>query len=242
MMMWFLIAVQLFVIVLLFMIGWAIRNMKTYWMISGFENRSKEEQQQLIQNGLPQKIGSLLITTAVGMVVLLPLLFTSFKYAIEVQFGFMIVFLLGGLIYLSKYEIPKKRKRSYLINSVLFVVVIGFISATMFLGYQDHKLIPKNDSFEITGMYGDEWKYQDILRVELMEEMPEVTWKQNGFGLSTMAKGYFKVKEYGSSLLFIHKNSSPYLYIELKNKKIFVNGHDSKQTRYWYEQLRKNIK
>jgi hypothetical protein len=29
----------------------------------------------------------------------------------------------------------------------------------------------------------------DIVQVELMEEMPETTWKQNGFGLASMAKG-----------------------------------------------------
>ena len=78
-----------------------------YGLISGFANRPKEEQEQLISNGYPQKMGGLLIVTAIGMIILLPLMFTSFKYVMEVQFGFMIVFLLGGIIYLSKYEVPK---------------------------------------------------------------------------------------------------------------------------------------
>ncbi|MDE3840948.1 hypothetical protein C0966_16910 [Bacillus methanolicus] len=235
--MWFLIGIQLFVILLLFLLGWAIRKNEAYWLISGFAARSEEEQQQLIKNGYPQKTGELLIATAVGMIILLPLIFTPFKYAMEVQFGFMLVFLLGGFIYLSKYEVPEKRKRSYIIGSVLFVVVNGFISVMLFLGYQDYELIAKKDTFEITGIYGDEWEYEDIKRIELMEEMPEVTWKQDGYGLSTLAKGNFTVEGYGSCLLFIRKDSSPYLYIELENKKIFINGRCSNEARGWYEQL-----
>ncbi|WP_248892848.1 hypothetical protein [Bacillus methanolicus] len=57
-----------------------------------------------------------------------------------------------------------------------------------------------------------------------------------------MAKGNFTVEGYGSSLLFIRKDSSPYLYIELENKKIFINGRDSKETRGWYEQLVESTK
>jgi hypothetical protein len=235
--MWFLFGIELFVAFLLLLFGWAVRNKEAYWLISGFATRPEEEQQQLIENGYPQKIGTLLIATAVGMIMLLPLSFTPFKYAMEVQFGFMLVFLFGGFIYLSKYEVPEKRKRSYMIGSVFFIVVNGFVGVMLFLGYQDYELIANKDTFEITGIYGDEWEFQDIKRVELMEEMPEVTWKQDGYGLSTMAKGKFTVEGYGSSLLFIQKGSSPYLYIELKNKKIFINGHNSKETRAWYDQL-----
>jgi len=142
--------------------------------------------------------------------------------------------LLGGLIYLSKYEVKSKRKRSYIISSVLAIVIIGFISVISYLGYQDFELETSQESFEITGMYGDVWSYEEIKSVELLDDMPEVTWKQNGFGLSTMAKGQFKVKDYGSSLLFIHKGSSPYLYIELEGKKIFINSKNPEQTKKWY--------
>lgn len=235
--MWALFSIQLFMVLLFFLLGWMIKRKKAYWLISGFTTRPDVEQQQLIKNGYPQKTGTLLMATAVGMCILLPLLFTPFKFTMEVQFGFMLLFLLGGLVYLSKYEVPKKRKRSYMISSVLLVVVISFVGVLSFLGYQDFELTPRKDTFEISGMYGDEWRYKDIKRLELMEEMPEVTWKQDGFGLSTMAKGRFKVEGYGSSLLFIQKGSPPYLYIELKDKKIFINSENPDHTRTWYKML-----
>lgn len=234
-----LIGIQLFIIILFFLLGWAIRYKKIYWLLSGFDGRPEEEKRQLIENGLPQKTGGMMIAVAAGMLILLPLSWTSFQHSMEVQFGFMIFFLMGGLIYLSRYEVPHKRKRSYMINSALALVVIGFITCLLFLGYQGYELVIKEETFEITGMYGREWKIDDITTFELMEKMPQVTWKQNGFGMTNMAKGYFTVKDYGSSLLFIRKNS-PYIYIKVKEKNIFINGETPDQTLVWYDQLKKN--
>ncbi|MEH7441182.1 DUF3784 domain-containing protein [Bacillus sp. JJ1122] len=230
----FLIGVQLFLIVMFLLLGWAIVKKDAYWLISNFNGRTEDEQKQLIENGFPQRVGKLMLATAAGMAILLPLSFTSFTYSMEIQFGFMLVFLLGGLIYLSKYEVKSKRKRSYIISSVLAIVTIGFLIVISFLGYQNFEIKTNQDSFEITGMYGDVWKYDEIQSVELLDEMPEVTWKQNGFGLATMSKGQFRVKNFGSSLLFIHKGSSPYLYIELEGKKVFINSKNPEQTKKWY--------
>ena len=234
--MWVHIIVQLFVIVLFFILGWAVRFKGQYMLISGFNNRSEEEQKILIDNGYPQKTGNLLIMTAVGMLILFPLVFTSFPYIIEVQYGFMTLFLLVGFIYVSKYEIPEKRKKSYWFASIFTVLVIGFISGLFYLGYQLNELVVKEQTFEITGLYGDEWKVENIEKIELLNEMPNVSYKENGFGMSNLSKGYFYVEAYGSSLLFI-RNGGPYLLIELKDGFIFINGESSEQTKSWYEQM-----
>jgi hypothetical protein len=44
-----------------------------------------------------------------------------------------------------------------------------------------------------------------------------------------------KVMGYGSSLLFVQKGSSPYIYLELKDKKIFINDKNPEQTKSWYQ-------
>ncbi|QWC21013.1 DUF3784 domain-containing protein [Bacillus haikouensis] len=231
-----LIGIQLFIIALFSVLGWAIRYKKVYELISGFAGRSEEEKAELIRNGYPQKNGTLLLLTATGMLLLLPLSFTSFTFTMEVQFGFMLIFLMGGMIYLSRYEVPRKRKRSYWISSILMIAVFALISGLTFIGYQKNELIVSNDSFKITGMYGDTWDKDKIETVELLDEMPGVTWKINGFGLSTKAKGVFKVKDYGRSLLFI-KKESPYIYVKVGGQHLFINGGSPEETRLWYEEL-----
>lgn len=239
--MWGLVAIQVIIAFVFFILGWAVRFKKAYYLISGFSSRPETEQQQLIANGSPQKTGSLLIITAVVLLLLLPLNFTSFIYAMEVQFGGMLFMLLGGFIYLSKYEVASKRKRSYTISTVIFVVVFGSVAALSIFSYQANELKVQQDHFEITGMYGDEWKITEIKSLELMEEMPKVTARTNGVGLPTLSKGHFRVNDYGSSLLFIHKGSAPYLYIELENKHIFINAQDPLKTKAWYEALKEQL-
>jgi hypothetical protein len=108
-----LIGIQLFVISIFLLLGWAVRYKKVYGLVSEFINRPEKEQEELIKNGYPQKMGALQILTAFCMLIFLPLAFSSFSYVMEVQFGFMMVFLMGGMIYLSRYEVPSKRNRSY---------------------------------------------------------------------------------------------------------------------------------
>jgi hypothetical protein len=88
-------AVQSVVIVLFLILSWAVRKKEGYWLISGFASRPTEEQEELICIGYPQKIGRLQIVTAIGLLILLPIMFTSFTYRIGVQFGFMLLFLMG---------------------------------------------------------------------------------------------------------------------------------------------------
>ncbi|RSD26649.1 DUF3784 domain-containing protein [Mesobacillus subterraneus] len=233
----FLLGIQIFLILMFLFFGWAIIKKEWYWLISNFNRKSEDEKQRLIQNGYPQGVGKLMLATAGGMIILLPLSFTGFLYGVEVQFGFMLVFLLGGLIYLTRYEVREKRKRSYIIQSSMAIITIGLVAGLYYFGYQDFELKENSDSFEVTGLYGGDWKYSEIQDVQLLDEMPEVTWRQNGIGLATMSKGQFKVTGYGSSLLFIHKNSSPYLYIETDSKKIFINSKNPEDTREWYEML-----
>ncbi|KAF0825461.1 DUF3784 domain-containing protein [Cytobacillus firmus] len=233
-----LVITQISVILLFLILGWAVRFKKAYWLISGFASRPEIEQEQLINSGYPQKTGSLLIGTAVGMLVLLPLSFTGFRFAMEVQFSFMMIVLLGGFIYLSKYEVPSKRKRSYIIALILFIVTLGPLIYLTVSSHKGYEMALAEDSFEISGMYGDEWDYRDIQSVQLLEEMPEVTWKQNGIGLPTLSQGHFKVTGYGSSLLFIQKGHTPILYIELKDEKIFVNSKDSAETESWHKVMK----
>ncbi|WP_433957410.1 DUF3784 domain-containing protein [Cytobacillus horneckiae] len=235
------IVIQLVIAILFIILGWVIRFKGIYGLISGFNTRSEAEQQELIEKGYPQKTGSLIFFTGIGMILLFPITFSSFAYANEVIFGFMLIFLLGGMIYLSKFEIHRKKKRSYIISLSLFIIIVGGIAAITAFSYQGYTLKTTNSGFEITGMYGEEWDYANVVNVELMDSLPDVTWRQNGVGLPTLSKGYFKVEGYGSSLLFIQHQSPPYLYIETDERPIFINDKDPSVTKKWYEEINDNV-
>lgn len=235
--MWLLFFIELSVVLIFLIIGWAILKKEAYGLISGFRSRSESEQEELIRNGYPQNIGKMLLVTGLVLLALLPLLLTTFPYALEVHVGVMVIMLMGGFIYVSKYDLPSKRKRSYIISIVITVITAGTLAVVFFLGFQEPEMSFQQNSFEISGVYGDEWEYSEILNVELLDEMPEVTLRTNGYGTPTISKGHFKVKDLGKSLLFIHKGKSPYLYIETQHDKIFINSKSAEQTKAWYDHL-----
>ncbi|TYS64562.1 DUF3784 domain-containing protein [Sutcliffiella horikoshii] len=229
--------IQLMVVLVFLLIGWAIVKKEAYGLISSFHSRPKEEQEELLHNGYPQKTGMLLILTAFVLLILLPLIFTPFSYALEIQIGVMVIMLLGGFIYLSKFEVSQKRKKSYIISISVAVVTFGILFGVFYLGFQEAEMTLKENSFEISGVYGDQWEYEEITKVELLEEMPEVLIRTNGYGMQSISKGHFKVKGFGSSLLFINKDHSPYLLIKTADDTIFLNSKDAEKTKDWYHQL-----
>ncbi|KAB2331857.1 DUF3784 domain-containing protein [Bacillus mesophilum] len=234
--------VTLVIMIIIFsLLGWAVRFKQAYYLISGFNTMSEDEQRQLIQNGYPQKVGSLLICTAIGTLVLLPLLFTPFPYAFEVIFGFILLFLLGGFVYLSRYELKHKRKKGYIISISLLIIVVGGVALLMTFTYQDYEVILENKKMEITGMYGQQWPIDELKSVELLDEMPEIGFKTNGVGVGTLAKGHFNVKGYGNSLLYIFTDSNPIILIETSKKPIFLNNQSPTVTEDWFNKLRKYL-
>lgn len=239
--MWLLFFIQLSVVLIFLLIGWAILKKEAYGLISNFRSRPESEQEELIKNGYTQKTGKMLLVTGLVLLALLPILFTSFPYALELHIGVMVVMLLGGFIYISKFDLPSKRKRSYIISILIAVITCGTLAVVFFLGFQEPKIIFDENSFAINGVYGDEWTYSEIKHLELADEMPEVTLRTNGYGTQSVSKGYFRVKDVGKSLLFIYKGNSPYLFIETENDKIFINSKSAEQTKDWYIQLEEQV-
>jgi hypothetical protein len=240
--MWVLFFIQLSVVLIFLVIGWAILKKEAYGLISSFRSRPKSEQEELIKKGYPQKTGKMLLVTGIVLLALLPLLLTSFPYALEMHIGVMVIMLLGGFIYVSKYDLPSKRKRSYIISILIAVITVGTLAVVFFLGIQEPKMTFNEDTFVISGVYGGEWKYSELTHIEIVDEMPEVTLRTNGYGTPTISKGHFRVKDVGKSLLFIYKGNSPYIFIETERDKIFINSKSAGQTKDWYDLLKEQVR
>jgi hypothetical protein len=195
--MWVLFFIQFTVVLIFLVIGWAILKKEAYGLISSFRSRPKSDQKELIRIGYPQKTGKMLLVTGFVLLASLPLLLTSIPYAIEMHIGVMVIMLLGGFIYVSKYDLPSKRKRSYIISILITVITVGTLAVVFFLGFQEPKMTFNEDTFVISGVYGKEWEYSELTHIELVDEMPEVTLRTNGYGTPTISKGHFRVKDVG---------------------------------------------
>jgi len=211
---------------------------KEYSFISGFYNRPKEEQQQLIKNGYPQAVGKLLFFTFIILVVSVLLALFRVPYGFEAGLGLFVLVLLGGVVYIQKHEIAHKRKKNYWISGTISVIVIIFIVVLGYFGFQENEVVIDNDSLKVTGMYGVDWPIEDISEVKLLNELPEVIVKTNGFAAFGRLKGHFRLEEpYGGGKLFVHKGNNPYFYVAKGEDYIIINRKNSNETKKLYDKL-----
>ncbi|HLR51438.1 MAG TPA: DUF3784 domain-containing protein [Candidatus Avamphibacillus sp.] len=236
-------------IIYIFVMGWSlliyggltylIAKKKDYTLISGFNNRSKEEQEYLHESGYLEATGKLLTITfwmffATFVLGLLPI-----PFGFGIGIAIFLITLLGGMVWVQRYEVPHKRKKMTWITGSISVGTLLFIITITAVGYMDNDINVSEDMFEITGMYGIEWNTEDIEIVELLDKLPEVHLKTNGFATGNLLKGRFRLEDpYGSGLLFIHKNSdSKVLFVATNDEYVMINKKNANETEEIYEQL-----
>lgn len=239
-------------IIFIIAMGWAliiyggitylIVKKKEYSLISGFLNRPKEEQEYLIKNGYMEAMGRFFKITFYLFALAFLLGLLPIPYGFEVGITIFLLVLLVGMVWLQKYELPKKRKKMYWVTSSISIALFAFISGITIYGFSGNKVMIHNGTFEVSGMYGIEWKIADIESVELLDELPKVITKSNGFATSELLKGRFRLEDpYAGGLLFIKEKKAPYLYITTNSDYLILNRDDPKETLQLYKELKLSI-
>jgi hypothetical protein len=86
-------------------------------------------------------------------------------------------------------------------------------------------------------MYGKTINFSDVESIELKDSMPATGAKTNGAGLGQVKKGYFDVGGIGNSLLFVHSDNGPFIFIDTKERMVIINYSDAEKTKTVYQDL-----
>lgn len=189
-------------------ITYLFKKQKDFTFLSGFSNRP-DEKQYLKESGYLTAISNVLFTSFLILLITFIVGLFPIPWAFEIGFSIFIVHLMISLVWVQRYEVPHKRKKMYWIMGFISAGTIIFIAVITSLGFINKTEIHVHeDTLEVTGMYGVEWDLADIERVELLDELPEVLIRMNGFSMPGVLKGHFKLEEpYGHGLLFVDRKS-----------------------------------
>lgn len=94
---------------------------------------------------------------------------------------------------------------------------------------------------EITGAtYDDDFTGGEILGVGLLDALPADAQfhRTNGLADGDKMIGKFREKELGTCRLYIYKNYTPVLHIELKDYHVYMNSKKEGETKRWYGLLK----
>lgn len=124
----------------------------------------------------------------------------------------------------SKYSsklCTKGNKVGIYILIATLILVIGLLG----FAYKENQLIFDSQRIEIKRMYGETLSRNQIESIELVNQLPNITLKMNGFALGNIKKGYFKTGNGEMVKLILNSDNKPYLlFTKTDGKKIYYSA------------------
>lgn len=201
-------------------IGFIVTQNNAKYLLSGYNTLSKEEQNKVDIKTYIAYFRKFHIFLGISFF-LIGVLLTYF--ANENAAGIFIgVYPIFAYIYFiatsSKYFSTKKNKIGVYILIAILIVTIGFLGRDL----KENKLIINPDSIEFEGSYGEIVPKTEIKSIVLINDMPTIMRRTNGFSLGTVKKGYFKTDEDEIVKLILNGDNKPYILLtKLDGKKIY---------------------
>lgn len=214
-------------------IGFIVTKNNAQYLLSGYNTMSEQERQSVDIDSYVKffkRFHIILGLSLFGGVCLLSLLDNNWASI------FMTVYPLAAYLYFlikgtSFYHglTQKKKLGVYVVGGIL-VTTIAVILLFSFTNYKSSELTLDGQKLEISGSFGISLSRQQVYRQELVNLLPPISIKTNGFAAGDYAKGSFKTKDGKVVRLYVNKKSSPFLLIKSEQGDIYYN-HDKKDMR-----------
>ncbi len=134
---------------------------------------------------------------------------------------------------------PKNPQRATLFTIIL-MVAMGWVLQISFKNTKTETNVTiTSDDIQFSGKYGKAYLIQDLLKVELKEEMPQIITKKNGAWISNplFCKGRFELEGIGDAMLYIHTAQSPFVYLYTRYDIVIFNFGDPEKTKLQYDAI-----
>lgn len=207
-------------------IGFIVTENNAKYLLSGYNTMSGEERKKVnIKEYIPYFKKFHIFLGVSFLVFGLALTY----YLDEIAGGiFLTVYPILAYIYFiatsSKYSggLGAKRNR-------IGVVVLGgtliFVIGLLGYGFKENTLRYGPDIIELEGSYGETLNGSEIKSIELVDRLPKISLKTNGFAIGTVRKGYFRSENGEIIKLILNSDSKPYiLFTKLNGQKIYFSA------------------
>jgi Kef-type K+ transport system membrane component KefB len=223
-------------------IGFIVTENNAEYLLAGYNTMSEEERKKFdIKNYIPHFRRFHLF---LGISFLVIGLLLHYLIGQEVSGIFLAAYPILAYIYFigSSHKFSKngnsKRNKVAVLVMVAALVFVGFIFSQ---GLKEDKLLIENNAITLTGNYGEVLTVDEIARIELVESLPKITMKTNGFALGSKYKGYFKTQEGQIVKLILNSDAKPYVLFTKKSGERIYFSTKEKSNQILYNDLKKAL-
>lgn len=115
----------------------------------------------------------------------------------------------------KKYmTVSGKVYKASLITVFLTILLVVFMFTK---GFRENKLTFGTEKIELQGWYGETIEYSEVSTIELVNNLPDIESKSNGFAIGTVRKGYFRTSQGEKIKLIINAANKPIVRITKKD-------------------------
>ncbi len=139
-----------------------------------------------------------------------------------------------------KFSYPQSTKGSKAAIVVLVVVLIGVLGLLAY-GFKENQMIFNEKQIEINGMYGKTIEANEIAVIQLLDSLPKISIKTNGYALGSIRKGYFKTKGGEIVHLILNSKNKPVILISPRTGRKIYFSAKKKSNKEIFRELQKTF-
>lgn len=227
-------------------IGFLITEKNAKNLLSGYNTMSDEERKQFNLSAYLKYFKKFHVFLGVSLLIISLVLY----YFVDADYSgvFAGVYPIAAYIYFiwkgKRFSNMRdtQNKSSFIFAMVVMLGLLIGIIAMFTYSLQDNTIEIKGETIHIGGDYGTDLPINNIQSIELVNELPDISLKINGFALETIEKGYFKTSEGEKVKLLINSQNKPIILITTNtNEKIYYAAKE-KSNQEIFNQLIKVVK
>lgn len=221
---------MIFVLILLsilfFGLAFILNEKNAKKLLAGYNTMSKEDQQKIDLKKYIPFFRKFHIFLGISYLLFGLLLFRMLNE--NVGGIFLAVYpLLAYMFFISRsqrYYHGVNKKLNRLGIFILFLSLL-FVSYLLTNGMRESQLSIESGNYWIKGSYGELIKPEEIESVYLVDNVPPIKRRMNGYALGEIRKGWFKTEDGDRVKLIINSNQTPVILITKRNgEKIYFSA------------------
>jgi len=210
-------------------IGLAVTEKNSKYILSGYNTMSEENRMKVDIRAYIPFFRKFHIFLGVSLL----LIGSPLTYLISEGVGGIFLSVYPILAYIYFFVTSRKYSKGISTkgNTAAIVIMVGtllFVMGMIGYGLKEDKLIFESQALVFEGHYAETLVPSEIQSIELVDQLPQITFKINGFGMGTVRKGYFRTKDREVVKLIINADQKPIILVtKMDGGKIFYSARSN---------------